>query len=110
MSALISQLFFFLLVIIYAQKYYYIQYEWSKIVLISIIGMAIVFSGSMVQDAHLAIRLAVKTLLLVSFPIILYYLNFFEAVELKRLHGAWMKWNNPLNWKNNITELLNSSA
>lgn len=109
-SALISQLFFFLLIIIYAQKYYFIPYEWSKVILVSILGVVIVFSGSMVQESHLVIRLIVKILLLAVFPIILYYLNFFEPVEIKRLQGAWLKWNNPLNWKSNITEFLNSSA
>jgi O-antigen/teichoic acid export membrane protein len=109
-SALISQLFFFLLIVIYAQKYYFVPYEWGKIILITILGVAIVSIGSLVQDAHLAIRLITKFLLLTIFPVLLYYFNFFEPVELKRLQQVWMKWNNPLNWKSNITELLNSSV
>jgi len=40
----------------------------------------------------------------------LYYSNFFEVVELRRLHGAWIKWNNPLHWNKNIRELFNNSS
>jgi hypothetical protein len=72
--------------------------------------MAVVLGGSIVQEAHLAIRLVVKTLLLIAFPIMLYYSNFFEVVELRRLHGAWIKWNNPLHWNKNIRELFNNSS
>jgi O-antigen/teichoic acid export membrane protein len=109
-SALISQFLFFLLIVIYSQKYFFVPYEWGKIILITILGMIIVLAGSIVQDSQLIIRLITKLLLLIIFPIVLYYLNFFEPVELKRLQGVWMKWNNPLNWKNNISELLNSSV
>lgn len=109
-SALLSQLAFFLLIYAFAQKHYFIPYEWKKIILISILGMAVVLGGSIVQEAHLAIRLVVKTLLLIAFPIMLYYSNFFEVVELRRLHGAWIKWNNPLHWNKNIRELFNNSS
>ena len=109
-SALLSQLAFFLLIYAFSQKYYFIPYEWSKVIIISILGIAVVFGGSIVQDAHFVIRFTVKIFLLTAFPIILYYLKFFEAVELRRLHGAWIKWNNPLNWKMNIRELFISSS
>ena len=109
LSSLISQLLFFMLIYVFAQKYYFIPYENGKIILVSMLGMIITFGGSLVQDAHLIFRLAVKTFLLVAFPIILYFMNYFEAVELQRLHGAWRKWNNPLHWKRNILDLLKYS-
>jgi O-antigen/teichoic acid export membrane protein len=106
LSSLISQLLFFLLMYIFAQKHYFIPYEWKKILLISMLGSVIILCGSITQNAQLSVRLTTKVLLLILFPIILYYFNFYEHVELQRLHSAWMKWNNPLHWKRNVLDFL----
>jgi hypothetical protein len=39
---------------------------------------------------------------LISFPFILYPLRFYEAIELERLHGFWIKWRNPGKWADNF--------
>jgi O-antigen/teichoic acid export membrane protein len=109
LSSLISQLLFFLLIYMFAQKHYFIPYEYKKIVFVSILGTVIVFGGSLVQESHLIIRLSAKILLLAAFPIILYFMNYFEPIELQRLHGAWRKWNNPLQWKKNVLDFLKYS-
>ena len=110
LSSLASQLIFFLLIYLFAQRHYFISYEYAKIILVSILGMIIIFGGSMLQDAHLLIRLPIKFLLLAAFPLILYFLNFFDDIEIQRLHGAWIKWNNPLHWKRNVLDLLGPSS
>jgi O-antigen/teichoic acid export membrane protein len=105
-SALLSQFLFFILMYVFAQRQYNIPYEWKKILLISISGIVIVGLGSLVQETAFAISFFVKLLLVISFPIVLYYFNFFEVVELERLQSVWIKWNNPLSWKKNIHDLF----
>lgn len=108
-AALVSQLVFFLLIYVFAQKHYHIPYEQGKIVLITLVGISLVIGGTFVQDAPLAVRLGTKTFLFLMFPVLLYYLNFFESIELQRIHDAWLKWNNPARWRRNISDFLNTS-
>jgi O-antigen/teichoic acid export membrane protein len=109
-SALLSQFLFFILMYIFAQRHYYVPYEWKKILFISMLGMAIVGLGLIVQEAPIAISFLLKCFLLFSFPLVLYFFNYFEPVEIERLYGAWIKWNNPLGWKKNIRELFNNPS
>ena len=78
--------------------------------LVSMLGGVIILCGSIIQNAQLFVRLTTKVLLLIIFPMILYYFNFYEYVELQRLHSAWMKWNNPFHWKRNVLDLLRHSS
>lgn len=109
LASLISQFLFFLLLYIFAQRHYFIPYEYAKLFWLSVLGMIMMFMVSLVQDAHLSIRLLTKICLLISFPLILYALKFFEPIELDRLHSVWIKWRNPAQWKNNFAGLFNGS-
>ena len=51
------------------------------------------------------IAILLKILLLLLFPLILYFLNFFEQVELDRVNGFLKKWKNPKQWRKNIKEI-----
>jgi O-antigen/teichoic acid export membrane protein len=106
-ASLISQFLFFLLMYIFAQRYYFIPYEYVKLFLLSVVGMIIILMGSLVQDVQISVRLLTKLCLLASFPLILYVLKFFEPIEIDRLHGVLIKWRNPIHWKNNLGELFN---
>ena len=109
-SALLSQFLFFILMYVFAQREYYIPYEWKKILFISTFGIITVGLGSIAQQAPFIISIFVKCFLLFSFLPVLYLFNYFEAVEIERLHGAWRKWNNPLHWKKNVRELFNNPS
>jgi len=109
-SALLSQFLFFVLMYAFAQREYFIPYEWRKILLISTLGMVIVGLGSIVQDTSYTMSFSLKCFLLFSFPLMLYFFNVFESVELERLHGAWIKWNNPSHWRKNIRDLFDDSS
>jgi hypothetical protein len=39
-------------------------------------------------------RLIAKSLLVVSFPFVLYMFRFYEPVEIDRIHSGWDKWSN----------------
>jgi O-antigen/teichoic acid export membrane protein len=109
-SAVLSQFLFFILMYTFAQRYYFVPYEWKKIQFITILGIVIVGIGSIVEEAPFIISFIIKLILLFSFPLVLYFFNYFEPVEIERLHGAWIKWNNPLGWKKNIRELFNNPS
>lgn len=99
---LISQILFFILIYSFAQRYYYIPYEMRKIVLIIITSLGLFFIAQLTNDMSLWMRLLFKTLLIMILPVILYFLKFYEPVELDRLKGIWLKWRNPCRWFKNL--------
>jgi len=98
-ATLISEIIYFFLTYYYAQRYYRIPYELIKIFKITIIISIFTVATYYLNGLPLVYRLVIKTSMLASFPFILYFLNFYEAVELERLKGAFHKWKNPSNWK-----------
>jgi O-antigen/teichoic acid export membrane protein len=102
-AALLSNLLFFLVIYHYAQKSYYIPYEIKKIA--TMIGLAIclyLIAWAITPFPGL-IEAGIKLILLVLWPILLYFFNFYEPIEIQTLKGAWRKWRNPLKWKKNIS-------
>ena len=105
LATLLSQIVFFVVILIYAQKYYPVPYELWKLGKMLIVGMVLYGVSLFFTDSALVIRLVVKSMLLVSFPFILKWVNFYEMVELEAIKGGWRKWRNPGRWKKNISEL-----
>jgi O-antigen/teichoic acid export membrane protein len=101
-ATLISQMVYFLFIYYFAQKYYPIKYEITKVIKIIGSGILIYSISLLTNDMSLFARLLIKSLLIISFPFILYPLKFYEPIELNRLYGFWLKWRNPSNWRNNI--------
>jgi O-antigen/teichoic acid export membrane protein len=105
-SGLITQMLFFLIIHYAAQKYYPIPYELPKIGLM-IVAACLLYTVALSFDLYINHWLAIclKLLLIILFPIILFYLNFYEPVEIERLKGFWKKWKDPKNWKTNISSI-----
>ena len=101
-ATLITQFIFFLIVYKYSQKYYHISFEIQKIIKMIGIGIALFGISLLINELNLFFRIILKTSLLLSFPIILYFLNFYEEIELLRLKQGWIKWRNPGKWKDNL--------
>ena len=47
-------------------------------------------------------RLLLKSLILISFPFILYFLKFYEPAELQSIKGFFTKWSNLKNLGENL--------
>jgi O-antigen/teichoic acid export membrane protein len=104
-ATLAAQIIFFALIYHYAQKYYYIPYELKKVfIMIGVVIVLTVFAYS-INSMILIPRLIIKVLLIGSFPFILYFIGFYEKVELQRIKGSWEKWKNPRNWKDNLRKI-----
>lgn len=95
LSSVISQIFFFSVIYLFSQKYYRVPYEIKRILIMVVLfiilgGLALLTSG-----LGLLIRVPLKLLILASFPVILYYVNFFEEIEIIRLKSLIKKLRNP---------------
>lgn len=105
-AALLAQVIFFVFIYGYAQKHYPIPYEVRKLFVLLLLSVAVILVAFLyVNPMELIPRIIIKFGLIVSFPFMLYLLKFYEPVELQRLRGAWHKWKNPANWKENLKQI-----
>ena len=105
-TTLVSQMLFFILVMRYAQKEYHVPYEIKKVVLMICLAAGLVISANLFNSWYLGFRIMAKLLIIFSFPIILYFVGFYEEVELESLKSAWKKWRNPRRWRMNLKEVI----
>jgi O-antigen/teichoic acid export membrane protein len=94
LSKTLSMLVFFALTLYYSQKVYPIPYELKRIALMLTIAAAIYGISLLINPLNVIPRLAIKSLLVASFPFLLYVFKFYETVELDRIRGGWDKWRN----------------
>ncbi len=106
LASLISQMIFFIGIFYFSNKIYPIRYEWGKIILIFLVGAVLVYISLLSSDLILVFRLIVKTIAILLFPIILYFFNFYEEAELRQIQIIWLKWRNPVRWKENLKQLF----
>lgn len=102
LSTCFAQIILFLFVYNRSQKQYYIPFEIRKVFIMIFVSLVLITVSYTTSNLHLFLRLSIKTIILASFPFILYFLNFFEEIELDRIKKVWIDWRNPLNWKNNM--------
>jgi len=103
-TSIISGVVISILFYIYAQKYYTIPYELPKIFKMIIVTLSLFFVAFYPLPISLYVNIIKKLILLFLFPIILYFLNFFEPIEILRIKQSWNKWQNPSRWKRNLTK------
>ncbi|MBI1933097.1 MAG: oligosaccharide flippase family protein [Ignavibacteriales bacterium] len=88
-----------------AKKHFFIPFEITKLFKMLFVGIILYSISLLVDNAHVLLRLPVKVILFLLFPFILYYINFYEKVELERIKGAYLKWKNPSRWKENFKKM-----
>jgi O-antigen/teichoic acid export membrane protein len=91
-AALITRIFSFAVFYIAAQKYYKIPYELNKVFLIIIAGTVLVFVDNFIQISNIYFSIIIKLGLITLYPVILYYMKFFEPIELEKIKEIWSKW------------------
>jgi|AntRauTorcE11897_2_1112592.scaffolds.fasta_scaffold00026_25 O-antigen/teichoic acid export membrane protein len=105
-ASLISQMFYFTVGYKIAQKYHFIPYEWGKIIAMPILAAFLISIGILTNSWDIWLRIPAKLTVIILFPILLYFGNFYEEIEKKRLLGFYSKWKNPSDLWNNINEFL----
>ncbi len=88
-----------------AQKHYPIPYELKKVIKVVLLGIIIISFSYFTVNINIYAAIAIKLVLLISFPFILFMLNFFEDVEIERINDIWQNWKNPFKWKGNIKRI-----
>lgn len=105
LATLIAQIIFFLIIYSFAQKWYPIPYEIKKILKLIIVGGVLYGMGQLTNDFNLLPRLLIKHLLILLYPIILYYWNFYDQIELDRINGFWQEWKRFERWRTALVHL-----
>lgn len=91
LATLLSQFLFLGLTVFIAQKKYYINYEWQKLVVCIILSVVFVTIGVGIADMHIVPRLILKSTMFVVFPFVLYLFNFYEKIELETIQNTLRK-------------------
>jgi O-antigen/teichoic acid export membrane protein len=81
----LTQVLAFVMLYFFAQKAYPIPYELKKIAIMFILAVFLTAGAFMLNHLPILPAIALKLLLLGSFPIILYFFNFYEKIELQRM-------------------------
>ncbi len=103
-TSIISEFIVVMLYYRYSIKFYPVHYEIVKILKMFFTASLVFGISFFIVHLGLIIGLFLKLLLLASFPLILYILNFYERIELQRMKEFWHKWKNPKKWGEYITE------
>lgn len=107
LSKMLSMIVFFALTLHYAQKVYPIPYEMKRIILMLIVAAGLYGISIVFNSWALIPRLAIKSIVILTYPFVLYLFRFYEPVELNMIKGGWVKWSNPAEFRENIKRLIN---
>jgi O-antigen/teichoic acid export membrane protein len=90
-SALISQALNTVLITIIAGKFMPIGFEWKKIMTVLFLALLFFIIGTAISPQHKMLLAASRIFLLLLFPLILYKINMFEAIEIQRTKEGFVK-------------------
>ncbi len=101
----LAQLAVVITYLILNRKFADYRYEVVKIFSLFALGSFLAFTGMQLGGIALGPRIAIKIGILLSFPLVLRVLGFYEKIELLRIRQSWQKWRNPLRWKENFKNI-----
>ncbi|KPJ69807.1 hypothetical protein AMJ44_02205 [candidate division WOR-1 bacterium DG_54_3] len=91
-STAISFLSMLVIVYYFSQKSYHIDCEWSRILKIVTCGLFLFFLDQIIAAEKTFVSIIYKLFLLGSFPILLYFLNFFTGEEMHSIRVTASRW------------------
>jgi O-antigen/teichoic acid export membrane protein len=103
-ATLVSQIVFFIYIYKSAQRHYPIPFEIPKVLKVIIIGVILFISSLLLNDFVTLWKILLKSILIILFPILLYFIQFFEEIEILRIKQSWKKWRSLKSWKNLISK------
>lgn len=84
-ATLVSQIILFFFIYRYSYSCYPVEYELNKIFKLVMIGLILVFVSLLINNMDYLIRVVVKFALVISFPLIMYFFDFYDKNEIKAL-------------------------
>ena len=106
-ASFIAQSLYFIIGYKLSQTQYFIPFEWGKIAVMPIIASLLIYAGIFTNSWDLWVRIPSKLILIILFPIMLYFGGFYEPIELNRIKGFYHKWKNLSNLWDNLKQILN---
>jgi Na+-driven multidrug efflux pump len=76
--------------LVVSQRVYPIPYEWGRITKVLVAAILLGALKDFLPDAGLALTLAMKTVLLLLYPVALYVLGFYQGRELTWIRGRFV--------------------
>ena len=102
LSTMIVHLISWLACYIFAQRYYPIPYELSKVGKVLVVGTILYLIGILFNETAIGISVLVKLVILAGYPFLLYKWHFYDKDEWNNLKGAWKKWSDLRRLKENV--------
>jgi len=84
-SNLAANIIYTALLTIISSKFIKVSFEWSKIFMIYLIAIVLYSADILTRGLPFVAEITIKLVLLAIFPLVLYKLNFFEKIEIKRI-------------------------
>ena len=102
LSTMFVQVISWLACYIFAQRYYPIPYELSKVGKVLVVGTILYLIGILFNETAIGISILVKLVILGGYPFLLYKWHFYDKDEWNNLKGAWKKWSDLRRLKENV--------
>jgi O-antigen/teichoic acid export membrane protein len=106
LSTTLAQVAFFWFVYSRAQKEYYIPYEMNKIFMLIGTGLIIITAGLLINPMVGWIRIPLKLLFISVYFIALYFLKFFDPIEVENIKKIVSAWKSPKDFNSNLKRLI----
>ncbi|MBD3341830.1 MAG: oligosaccharide flippase family protein [Candidatus Lokiarchaeota archaeon] len=91
-STIVSMFIMSILYYNISQKHFKVNYELGKIVKMFSIALILFIAISFLDIRAFYLESAVKMTALLLFPFILYFMNFYDEIELIRIREIWINW------------------
>jgi O-antigen/teichoic acid export membrane protein len=101
-ATLISFIILYLVTYFIVKRFYKIKYENIKLLKMLFLSIILFLISTSVSELNFIPRVLIKFFITMSFPLILYFLKFYEEIELIRIKQTWQKWRDPRKWRKNI--------
>lgn len=98
-ATVISFIALYLVTYFIANRFYKIPYENMKLLKMLVLAIVLFFLSTLTANLDILPRILIKVAIIISFPFILYPMNFYEPIEIKRIKQSWQKWRNPKRWR-----------
>lgn len=85
LATLLSYLFLLSYTFIISQRFYNVQYEYGRIMKMTILALALFAIGSAINPSSVTLSVIVKFLIAFSFPFVLYLFKFYQPEETAKL-------------------------
>lgn len=105
-ATLLSQAVYMCLTYLFAQKSYRIPYELVKLLKATLLAALIIVISNLISEVNIIPRLLIKIGLFTSYPFALYYLKFYDQIEVDNIKQIFKAWRDPKKVKENMNRFL----